>query len=71
MNQRFDYRTKEEFKKDIKNSHLIELEIALRLCEDYNNLNNIWPRLIPNGTDFTGEFADKAKGDADFLINRS
>ncbi len=69
---RFDARSKSQFKKDIKNSHIIESEIALRLCLTVFNKTKKWPDLEANGTDVTGEFIEnnrKITTSADFKIN--
>lgn len=60
MSQRFDYRTKQEFKNDIKICHKTELEIALRICLDQYNDAKKWPPLIPCGVNFTRRISRKS-----------
>jgi hypothetical protein len=72
MSYRFDIRTKEEFKKDIKEHHISEAEIAVRLCVAKYFVTNKWPKLVPNGTDSTGNFVENNKNvthTPDFIID--
>jgi hypothetical protein len=55
-NYRLDNRTESQFKKDIKNSSLKEAEIAVRICQWIKDQSEQWPKLIPTGIDFTGDF---------------
>lgn len=55
---RFDVRSEKQFKKDIKHSHKLEAEIAVRLCIAMHAKNKEWPKLIPTGVDNTGEFIE-------------
>jgi len=55
-NYRFDNRSKKQFIKDIKISHTIEVDIALRLCVLYHGYDGIWPKIIPHGVDMSGAF---------------
>ncbi len=73
-NYRLDSRTESEFKKDIKNCHIKEAEIAVRLCiaKKIDNGLKEWPTLKPNGCDFTGQFIKDTKKvniDPDFDID--
>lgn len=65
-----DSRTLDEFKEDIYYGHQKELEIAIKICIDKHNKTNIWPKLKPTGTNFTGEFVDgnHVSNDPDFFI---
>ena len=67
---RFDNRTKKEFIKDIKQAHIKELEIAIRICIDKHEKDSKWPTLIPTGTDAMGDFVESHKvvSDPDFYI---
>ena len=72
MSNRFDHRTKKQFKKDIKAHSKSELLIAIRICQDIYNKTNIWPELKPTGTDFTGKFIENPKKitiEPDFAID--
>lgn len=60
--KRFDVRTQKQFKKDIKEAHQAELEIAIRMSIDIYNKTNKWPVIEPLGTDFTGSFVKDLKG---------
>lgn len=55
-NYRFDVRSKQQFIKDIKSSHICEAEIAVRLCILYHKSTNKWPKLEPHGSDMSGNF---------------
>lgn len=69
---RFDNRSKNQFIQDIKTSHKIEAEIAVRLCVSWHAKTGIWPELIPAGLDFTGEYVsqnNKVTCDPDFSID--
>lgn len=68
ISYRKDNRTAKQFKKDIKESHEIELNIAIRLAQHFYNQNKKWPKITPSGTDFTGEIQDKATSKEDFFI---
>jgi hypothetical protein len=59
MSYRFDYRSKNQFAKDIKQSSQCEAEIAVRLCIAIHAKTKQWPQLIPTGVDATGEFIAK------------
>lgn len=68
---RYDSRTEQQFRKDIKSSHKKEALIAVRLCIYKYNKTKIWPTLIPNGVDISGKFIKNIKkvvSDADFKI---
>lgn len=70
-NYRTDGRTVEQFAKDIKESSIKELLIALRLCTWEYNKTNIWPELKPTGSDFSGELIKnnrKVHLKADYVI---
>lgn len=69
MTNRYDYRNVQEFKKDMKNMHITEADIALRICLDLKNQDGKWPKIIPNGTDFKGNFKNHASLEADYIIN--
>lgn len=71
MTNRFDYRSAQEFKKDIKNMHITEADIALRICLDLKNQCGKWPDIVPNGTDFKGDFKKQASLEADYIINNT
>ncbi len=69
---RFDNRSKNQFKKDIKDGSSKEAFIAVRICIDEYNKSKRWPKLIPNGVDFTGQFiknSNQVNSDPDFKIN--
>jgi hypothetical protein len=70
MTHRFDVRSKKNFEKDIKQSHITEAEIAVRLCIAVHSVTKKWPDLIPNGCDVTGKFleSDKVSSDPDYRI---
>jgi hypothetical protein len=59
MSYRFDVRSKKQFAKDIKQSHVHEAEIAIRLCIAIHARTKKWPSLVPTGIDSTGEFIEK------------
>ncbi len=68
---RFDNRSKARFKKDLKNNHVKEAYIAVRLCIAEHSKTKEWPKLTPNGIDFTGEFIENIKevtASPDFII---
>lgn len=70
-NYRFDVRSKKQFAKDIKSSHIKEADIAVRLCLTIHSKTGEWPTLVPNGTDSTGEFIEKnaqVSSEPDFKI---
>jgi hypothetical protein len=72
MSYRFDVRSKQQFKKDIKLCHKIEVEIAARLCIKVHAITGQWPELVPTGSDMTGAFIPKegkVTSDPDFKIN--
>lgn len=69
---KFDCRTEKEFRSDIKLHSIAELHIAIRICQDIYNKTKEWPDLVPNGSDFTGEFIKKRSKvsiSPDFKIN--
>jgi hypothetical protein len=68
---RFDNRSKKEFISDIKKSHRTEAEIAIRIGIFHYRKTGRWLEIVPNGTDFSGEFVENANvtGDPDFLID--
>ena len=55
-----DYRTDnrdiEQFKKDIKTSHKLEAQIAIRIGIWFFRSYNRWPTIYPAGTDYKGEY---------------
>lgn len=60
-NYRFDSRTKDEFKSEIKRNSFNEAVIALRLgCWIFNKTTE-WPDITPTGTDYTGDFIESTK----------
>lgn len=68
---RFDERSKETFKKQIKEYHKQEAEIAIRLCIKVHAKTGEWPKLEGLGTDYTGEFIEsdtQITARPDFLI---
>lgn len=72
MSYRFDKRTQEDFKKDIKKGHAIEAEIAVRICIALHAESGDWPELTPNGVDSTGKFIEEdsnISNDPDFDID--
>lgn len=71
MSYRFDNRTKEQFKQDIKDCHKDELTIALSICQNIYNEKKIWPLLDTNGCDNSGEFLEdkNVTSDPDFIID--
>ena len=72
MSYRYDNRTKKQFKASIKTNHIIEAEIALRLCLYHYNITGKWPSLDPMN-EFTGSFLENkhVKVGADFKINKT
>lgn len=56
MSYRFDSRSEEQFRSDIKSAHLKEMYIAIRLCLHEHHKTGVWPIIKPNGSDFSGEF---------------
>lgn len=72
INYRSDIRTSDQFKKDIKKSHIIEAEIAVRLAIKVHAEKGYWPDIVPCGVDFTGEIIKedaKITSDPDFVID--
>lgn len=70
-NYRFDRRSKTQFKKDIKTSHLKEADIAVRIGILEYQKTKEWPIIQANGCDFTGSFIAKSSDiniDPDFII---
>lgn len=62
MNQyRFDKRSEAEFKKDIKLSSRIELDIVTRMCYIKFKETGVWPKLVATGCGFSGEFIKNNK----------
>jgi hypothetical protein len=69
---RIDNRTLGEFKKNIKDSHVAEAEIAIRICIKIHHATGKWPELFPTGSDFTGTFIQSSNNvdhTPDFSIN--
>ena len=66
---RIDNRTQSEFEKEIKLYSKIELDIAIRICCHIYDVTNVYPELIPTGTDYSGKFQNKAFLDPDFKIS--
>lgn len=73
---RFDNRSKEQFKKDIKYSTMIEkfwveyLDIHLNLENGtaHSSKSNSRINIFDNGTDNTGEYQEKSNGNADYVV---
>jgi hypothetical protein len=70
MSYRFDNRSKSEFKKDIKNSHIAEAQIAVRICLAHYIATGVWLDLKPNGIDMTGQYKETVTSDPDFIIGK-
>lgn len=73
-NYRMDSRTKDQFIEDMRHAHVVELDIAIRLCLYHKNITGDFPTLIPTGVDFTGSFVpnnNEVIATADFQINQS
>ncbi|MFA5758087.1 MAG: hypothetical protein WC942_01730 [Clostridia bacterium] len=71
-NYRLDFRTLNEAKQDIKNSHIHELDIVIRLGILYKQMTKRWPEIEPTGVDFTGGFIEDDKlitSQPDFLFD--
>lgn len=71
---RYDNRDENQFKKDIKENHTTELDIAVRLCIYQYNLSGKYPTLTPTGIDFKGDLikdSNKVGGKPDFKIGKT
>jgi hypothetical protein len=72
MAYRTDRRSEKQFIEDIKLAHVIELDIAIRICAFEFLKKDKWPHLIAAGMDVSGTFikdSSSIKNDPDFLID--
>lgn len=58
---RFDNRTKQEFANDIKEYHIVEAQIAIRIGVHIKQTKGYWPTIVPNGIDYTGKLIKSTK----------
>lgn len=72
MTYRFDTRTPEQFKRDMRKYHIIELDIILRIGQFIYEEEGTWPEITPHGADFTGKFIEgKVPYSADYVLDGS
>ena len=71
MSHRYDVRTKDQFAKEIKDYHIKEAEIAVRLGIAVHAKTGKWPEIKANGVDSTGALIESDQAvtcDPDYLI---